>query len=1226
MTTQVATTQLIVDASGAKQGVAEFEAAMARAKEAAVKGGEATASSFESAQRRWVSSLGATDPVIKAQIKMESDLARQRKINDDAVKLGIATQAAADAQLEKVRKNHVAAIRELEGHGRASQELASRATAMAGSLGTAGSALIALGPAGIAAGAALGIVTLGVNSMVTAANELANTGGKLVDFAETTGLTTSQLQALQKTGAQVGVEAEKIGAGFERFSVSLDELRRGSGSLHEGLNRINPTLSTQLALARSTGEAWDILAKAIAGATTQEQRNALARAAFGRSGVPMTRLASETVAGGGLGILESANALDAISQAQLRRWDEIKDRIDIATSAGKKNFTSIFAEDVLQLQERAATNLLTLSRIAKEFSISSDLRTLIAGPAATGELPGVFEPFGWLKTLIDFLPLLRQIQTAGLAAVPQITVSPSGGGYRVPAADQALRDQVAQSDTSETLERRTSILAKQVAAMGEAADSADRLRLSEQQLTIAAREAGLSQEQYNAALAALRSAAALSDMREWLSIMGDSATVTDLMRQRIEQLNRAYELGKISADDYFHRMGDLQRNESLQRERDRLGALGDAATEMDRYRLRVAELQKQLDQGRISQDTFNQAVLNSHPILREVREIGISFTSDFVRGLMSGKSAMESLGNAATSLSNKLADKAITSLFTGDFMGAAVSGIGAVVSGLFGNAQKKKQEQAAMWQEVMDINQRAALIGVDTATRSGSIAAMEAKQQSERMQAAQKGWAVYIATDNLHRQELAALNADWDKREAEIAKQKREDELRAAEELAKAIAERHQNFIDRAFKAGLDTTSMDGALAAFDRDALREREQEIAQGGQAIASLEYALAMERLAIIQDFGRKATEEARRAAEQQVAAMTRAARQITDYLLGLRTGAESPLPPSARLAAAQTAYNSTLGLAQGGNTDALDRITKDAEALRIAAQAMFGTGAGYQAVFNQIQTQLGSLSAIQNSADPVVMALNQIATRQEQVYFDTIATSADASTTLENTTISVLRDIYTVLTTFPGYYTQIVSAAGKIAQNVTPATPAPDPALEKQKSDNRARYNKDVDDWNWAVTVPSDAGFWYDVAVGIINKGNPAARKHQYDPMRFGGIVPGYANGGMIGNGIWDRDSVLARYAGGGHIALAGGEFVMPAPQTKRFYPELEAMRSGRAANDNGTLLAEIRSMHRTMGSLLTRIADLESRNVVATERGTEAVLIASVETARQTRLASRQKAA
>lgn len=44
---------------------------------------------------------------------------------------------------------------------------------------------------------------------------------------------------------------------------------------------------------------------------------------------------------------------------------------------------------------------------------------------------------------------------------------------------------------------------------------------------------------------------------------------------------------------------------------------------------------------------------------------------------------------------------------------------------------------------------------------------------------------------------------------------------------------------------------------------------------------------------------------------------------------------------------------------------------------------------------------------------------------------------------------------------------------------------------------------------------------------------------------GGVIPG----GVIGNGIWGKDSVMARYAGGGVINLAGGEGVLTAAATQ-----------------------------------------------------------------------------
>lgn len=120
----VVVTQLIVSASGAQQGVREFEAAMDKAKRAAVEAGEATATSFERAQARWNASLAKTDPVIKAQIAMEKDLARQREIGANAVKLGIASQDAVAAQLSKVNQQHQAYISTLGNVSTATQKMA----------------------------------------------------------------------------------------------------------------------------------------------------------------------------------------------------------------------------------------------------------------------------------------------------------------------------------------------------------------------------------------------------------------------------------------------------------------------------------------------------------------------------------------------------------------------------------------------------------------------------------------------------------------------------------------------------------------------------------------------------------------------------------------------------------------------------------------------------------------------------------------------------------------------------------------------------------------------------------------------------------------------------------------------------------------------------------------------------------------------------------------------
>jgi hypothetical protein len=94
---------------------------------------------------------------------------------------------------------------------------------------------------------------------------------------------------------------------------------------------------------------------------------------------------------------------------------------------------------------------------------------------------------------------------------------------------------------------------------------------------------------------------------------------------------------------------------------------------------------------------------------------------------------------------------------------------------------------------------------------------------------------------------------------------------------------------------------------------------------------------------------------------------------------------------------------------------------------------------------------------------------------------------------------------------------------------------------------------------------------------------------------GGVIPGYAGGGVVGNGAQGVDSVIARYAGGGSIALAGGEFVMPAQQTKQFYSQLESMRSGGGAgNDNSELFAALaRTNAAGFSAVVTELRELRA---------------------------------
>jgi hypothetical protein len=112
---------------------------------------------------------------------------------------------------------------------------------------------------------------------------------------------------------------------------------------------------------------------------------------------------------------------------------------------------------------------------------------------------------------------------------------------------------------------------------------------------------------------------------------------------------------------------------------------------------------------------------------------------------------------------------------------------------------------------------------------------------------------------------------------------------------------------------------------------------------------------------------------------------------------------------------------------------------------------------------------------------------------------------------------------------------------------------------------------------------------------------------------GGIIGRYAPGGIVGNGIWNRDSVLARYAGGGDIMLAGGEGVINAAATSMIGPSvIELMnRTGRVPMpDNGrhfdtqnrVLMAGFRAMVESNEALRVEVRRLRA----ATDGTTRAI--------------------
>jgi hypothetical protein len=238
-----------------------------------------------------------------------------------------------------------------------------------GQLGPAGAILRSIGPAGLAAGAAIGGLVVAFNAAAEKAEEFAEKSKRLREAAETAGLTITQFKLLSSAGGKVGLDSDQTSAFIERLTVNLDELRRGGGALFEQLARIDTGLVRELASARDTAEAIDILVRAFKRLDDQAQKNALAKAIGGRGGLAGGRLLDYVAEQGGLKSIEQGarDAGKAIDEGLVERTAKLKIEIDAIRKRTDNIWGGAFSEEVLQQQKRSAEFWQSIAEAAERF-------------------------------------------------------------------------------------------------------------------------------------------------------------------------------------------------------------------------------------------------------------------------------------------------------------------------------------------------------------------------------------------------------------------------------------------------------------------------------------------------------------------------------------------------------------------------------------------------------------------------------------------------------------------------------------------------------------------------------------------------------------------------------------------------------------------------------------------------------------------------------------------
>lgn len=138
--------------------------------------------------------------------------------------------------------------------------------------------------AGVAtATAALYALKAQVEAVTGPADKLAKTARRL-DF---------DIEALQEwsfVAEQSGLSTEGLYKNLDGLNKRMGELKGGTGSLKTILEKLNPTLLSQLKNAKDSAQGFDLLINAIGSETDVTKKAAIATAAFGRSGLEMINI------------------------------------------------------------------------------------------------------------------------------------------------------------------------------------------------------------------------------------------------------------------------------------------------------------------------------------------------------------------------------------------------------------------------------------------------------------------------------------------------------------------------------------------------------------------------------------------------------------------------------------------------------------------------------------------------------------------------------------------------------------------------------------------------------------------------------------------------------------------------------------------------------------------------------------------------------------------------
>ncbi len=152
---------------------------------------------------------------------------------------------------------------------------------LAGRAGGIGTAMASLGAGGLAAGAAVGALVLGVGAVVAKTREAVETFDKIGESAEKIGVTTDAFQELQYAAMLSGVGAEGMEKALEQLNRRAGETAAGVGEAKDTFKRLGVSVLDESGKIKTADALLVELAEKFEGIKSPAERAAAAGKLFG---------------------------------------------------------------------------------------------------------------------------------------------------------------------------------------------------------------------------------------------------------------------------------------------------------------------------------------------------------------------------------------------------------------------------------------------------------------------------------------------------------------------------------------------------------------------------------------------------------------------------------------------------------------------------------------------------------------------------------------------------------------------------------------------------------------------------------------------------------------------------------------------------------------------------------------------------------------------------------